>query len=372
MNLAINRNKITSAVMAVTLMLTSLSGAILPARAFAATTTSTPKVSFTFDDSLQSSYTLAAPSLAKYGLAGTDYVITNCVGMTTTPNTCPADNSKAYMSWDQITALQNTYHWEIGSHTLNHPLTAAVDNPTLTDAQLDSEMSGSQAALAAHGFNATDYASPYGDYDSRSLATTAKYYATHRAFQDYTQPADATEVTNTFPYYSPRSSYPYNDYLLTVEAVQGNVPVATVEKSIDTAKANGQWLILVFHNITAGTASTSEADYQYSAAQLEQIAAYVQTSGVAVTNVSGGIASGYNIMNNGGFNNGIADGWSTDSPTTILADKQSTSLAGHGSYDGTATGPMNSISLKGSTTDTHLFSPYVLLQPAPHILSRTS
>ena len=357
----------TNAALATALLSVLAISSLAPKAALAASTamstayTSGAKVSFTFDDGLASALAQAAPTLAKYGYAGTDYVITNCVGMLN-PNSCAADGTKNYMTWDQITQLQNTYGWEIGSHTQNHPLTAAADNPSLTDAQLDAEMSGSLAALKAHGFNPTDFASPYGDYDNRSLAAIAKYYNSHRTFQDDVQPA-AAELSNTFPYYSPRNTSPYNNYLLTVKEVQGNVSVATVKSYIDQAKANNQWLILVFHEVKASGASTVQDAYEYNAGDLDQIAAYVQSQNIPVTDMAHGLAtSSTNLLANGGFSNGIADGWTTDS-AGIVADKQTTSLAGHGSYDGTAEGPLSSIALTGAATDGHLFSPTVAVDP---------
>ena len=143
--------------------------------------TPTAKVSFTFDDGLASAYTQAAPTLAKYGLTGTNYVITNCVGMTTTPNTCRADTNRPYMSWAQVQALQNTYGWEIGSHTVDHKCLAsnAKQDPgdcqasTLTTAQVDTELANSKSALASHGIAATDFAPPYGDYNTSVMAEIA-------------------------------------------------------------------------------------------------------------------------------------------------------------------------------------------------------
>ena len=332
------------------------------------------KVSFTFDDGINNDVTEAAPELAQYGYTGTAFIITGCVGMTTTPNNCAADGSAGYMSWSQIQTLSSTYGWEIGSHTVDHPLTAAADNPLLTGAQLDAEMADSQAALATQGYNATDFASPYGDYDNRSLAVIAKYYNSHRAFQDYSQPA-ASELSNTFPYYSPRDSFPYNPLLLTVEDVQGNVPVATVESYINAAKANNQWLILVFHDIVASGASTAESDYQYNAADLGTIAAYVKSQGLPVTDMAHGLdTSSTNMFANGSFTAGLTDGWTTDNATDIKADQQLatttaagdySAINGHGAYDGTPQGPLDSVYLSNtsSTVDGHLFSPTVAVSP---------
>jgi len=342
------------------------------------------KVSFTFDDGLSSAL-LAAQTLQTYGFTGTDYIITHCIGLQAgaANNDCGSDvnagdslavmesETKNHMSWSDIATLHNTYGWEIGSHTVTHPLTAAVDNPSLTDAQLDTEMSGSQLALAQMGYPATDFASPYGDYDNRSLAVIAKYYASHRTFQDLTYTSTATtctpaSTTNVFPYYAPGSTYPYNNYLLTVMEVQGGTTPAQVEKCVAQAKANNQWLILVFHEIKATgdpTYDASPAAYEYTTGDLATIAAYVKSVSLPVVNVTNALASGTNLMPNSTFNDGIVDGWTTDSPTTITADKQTTSLAGHGSFDGSTTGALNSILLKGSASDSHLFSPRVTVVP---------
>lgn len=352
----------------------------LPAhKAAAAAATSAPfttgtKVSFTFDDGIDNDYSEAAPELAQYGYTGTAFIITGCVGMTTTPNTCAANNDVGYMTWSQIQALQKTYGWEIGSHTVDHPLTAAVDNPSLTDAELDAEMADSKATLATEGFNATDFASPYGDYDNRSLAVIAKYYNSHRAFQDYSQPA-ASELTNTFPYYDPRDSFPYNPLLLTVMDIQGNVPVSTVETYINQAETYNQWLVLVFHDIVPSGASTAEDDYQYNAADLGSIAAYVKSQNIPVTDIAHGLdTSSVNMFANGSFDDGIADGWTTDNATDIKADQQAatttaagnySAINGHGAYDGTPEGPLDSVYLSDtSTTDAHLFSPTVSVNPS--------
>lgn len=370
---------ISCTVLAAALLATAVFAAVAPAKASAATVPSSApfttgaKVSFTFDDGIGNDYSQAAPVLAQYGYPGTAYIITGCVGMTATPNNCAANGDVGYMTWSQIHALQTTYGWEIGSHTVTHPLTAAVDNPSLTNAQLDGEMADSQATLFGQGFNATDFASPYGDYDNRSLATIAKYYNSHRAFQDYAQPA-ANELSNTFPYFEPRDSFPYNPMLLTVEEVQGNIPVATVEGYINQAKANNQWLVLVFHDVVASGASKAEADYQYNAADLATIAAYVKSQNIPVTDVAHGLdTSSTNLFANGSFISGIGGGWTTDNAIGVKADQQAatktaagniSALNGHGAYDGTPQGPLDSVLLtNNSVIDSHLFSPTVAVDP---------
>jgi peptidoglycan/xylan/chitin deacetylase (PgdA/CDA1 family) len=305
--------------------------------------TATPKISFTFDDSLASTYTNVLPILTKYGLTATDYAITGCIGMTTIPNTCHANTDTPYMSWTQLETLQND-GWEIGSHTVTHPYLATSDATdsqpnVLTAAQVTQELVQSKADLAAHGINATDFSSPYGDYNNAVLAQIAKYYASQRGFAD--------QNNNDWP--------AYNDYIINDYQVEGTTTVAQVEAKIDDAIANNRWLVLTMHNILPAP-STNPDDYEWGTTQLDQVAAYVkakQTAGL-ITSVhvnQGLITSTTNLLPNGSFNDGIADGWTTDDPSAITADNGT-----NGSYPD----PTNSIKLtSGASGNTHLFSPKV-------------
>ena len=65
---------------------------------------------------------------------------------------------------------------------------------------------------------------------------------------------------------------------LSISSFSGGVSAATIESRIDTAVANHNWLVLVFHRASDSPAST--LDYTY--ADLATIAAQLQTSGIAV------------------------------------------------------------------------------------------
>ncbi|MET0779298.1 MAG: polysaccharide deacetylase family protein [Candidatus Saccharimonadales bacterium] len=313
----------------------TLAFSVVPVRAAVVNPTATPKISFTFDDGLQTAITQAAPTLQKYGLNGTSYVITGCVGMATTPNTCPADTGNAYMTWDQVTQLQNTYGWEIGSHTANHPQ-RATDG--LTQAQVATQMTASKQALADHGFNVTDFATPYGDYNNMVLAEAAKVYASHRGFFDVGP-----------------NVWPYNDATIENFQVQTGVTVAQVKARIDQAITNKEWLVLTLHGVKV-TPSTQVDDYEYSTANLDQIAAYVKTKQDAalIKNVhvnQGLVTSDVNMFANGSFDSGIAGGWTTDTPIGVVADS-----ANNGSYPS----PTKSVAVTaGASGNVHLFSPKV-------------
>ncbi len=301
--------------------------------------TATGKISFTFDDGLSTALTNAAPTLAKYGFSGTEYVITGCVGTT---GTCAADPTTSYMTWDQIQTLKSTYGWEIGSHSATHPQ-LATDG--LTSAQVDKELADSKTALAAHGFDATAFASPYGDYSPTTLALISKYYTSHRGFWDIGQ-----------------NTWPYNDSLVYVQQVQGGVRVNTVKKYIDQAKKNKTWLVLVFHNIK-DKASTSPDDYEYSTSNLSQIAAYAKTVGLPASKMSENlVTSDTDLIPNSTFDQGITNGWTTDATTQVKLNTES-----KGSYPS----PTNSIELTATTKNVHLFSPKVAVNASTTYLYKS-
>ena len=381
----------TGAILAAALLLAgSLSPVFGAATVSAATTPQNfPKISFTFDDGLESAISKAQPTLAQNGLVGTEYIITGCADQVT-DNTngsvvpCAANPSATYMSWTQIQKLQ-TDGWEIGSHSVTHPQMALADGTkdgSLTGGatQVVSELTQSKADLATHGITATDFAWPYGDYDNAALADAAKYYATTRGFADVDGNTLAAPVATNSTIAA--GSYAYSDLLLhdqqfqespaaptdQICSVGGTVSVTTAETCIDNAITNNQWLVLVFHNVTdTPDVLAADASYDTSTSDLNTIAAYAaakQAAGLAkVVTINQGIVTGTNLLPNGEFATGLdttdpvrsAKGWTTNDPTDITLDTNN-----NGRYPA----PQNSILLKSAasataTSSASLFSPQV-------------
>jgi hypothetical protein len=180
-----------------------------------------------------------------------------------------------------------------------------------------------------------------------AVARIAKYYSSMRGFAD-----------------TGNNIWPLGDYLLRNVPVQEvTTPVATLRAQVDAAIANKQWVVFTFHDLRPNPSRTPD-DYQYGTAELDQLAAYVQTKVAAGqiknVNVSKGLVTGSpNKMPNPTFNTGIADGWRTDAPTTITAD-----AANNGSYPDFA----RSVKLVSGTTTGHLFSPAVPVSPTTNYL----
>ncbi|MBX4197355.1 polysaccharide deacetylase family protein, partial [Candidatus Saccharibacteria bacterium] len=267
---------------------------------------------------------------------------------------CGAEPAASYMTWAQISQLKNTYGWEIASHTVTHPLLASSDpsfQPSvLTPTQVDNELTTSKLSIGTNtGVTPTDFATPYGDWTPPVLAQIARVYASHRGFADNIDQNGDGVIDHG-------NTYPYNDYLLYDYQVQAGVTVAQVENIINQTKANNQWLILTFHDISP-TASTNPDNYQYNTADLDAIAAYVKAQGIPVVNINGGLVTNVgNLLANSSFDAALSSNtadttaWSTDSPTTIKQDS-----ANNGNYPS----PANSALLTGTAANTHLFSPRV-------------
>jgi len=161
--------------------------------------------------------------------------------------------------------------------------------------------------------------------------------------------------------------WPLGDYLLRNIPVQEvTTPVSVLKAKVDEAIANKTWAVFTFHDIRPSPSQTPD-DYQYGTAELDQLAAYVQTKVAAGliknVNVSKGLVNGSpNKLANPTFNNGIADGWTTDAPATITAD-----TAGNGSYPDAT----KSLKLVSGTAAGHLFSPKVTVSPTTNYLFKS-
>ncbi len=269
-------------------------------------------VTFTFDDGLASTYTRALPILRDLGIKAVMYHNTGYTG------------KSGYMTWTQIQELQNKYGWEIGSHSVTHPLMS-----TLTDSQIKTEVEQSKKDLTAHGINPVSFATPYGDYDNRVVAAIAKQYAAHRPFHD-------RESDNT---------YPYNQYMINVQSIEKSTTITQAKSWIDHAKATNTWLVLVVHEVVSSKASDQ---YDVTESTLKQIAEYVRSSGIRTPLVKDmALISETNMFSNSSFENGLSSGWSTDNATQVKTDTNT---------NGAVPSPKTVVALNGTLNAVHLFS----------------
>jgi peptidoglycan/xylan/chitin deacetylase (PgdA/CDA1 family) len=274
------------------------------------------KVSITFDDGYATTYDKALPILDRAGIEATAFVTTSQIGQ------------PGYMTWDKVKKLQNDYQWEIGSHTVTHP-----ELPTLTTANIATELQQSKSALVNQGLQVSSFASPYGAYDNRVVAEAMRSYNLHRGFWD-------RDTLN---------AYPYDRSVVRVKSLEEGVTVQQVKIWIDAAVSQKQWLVLVLHEV----GDTLDPNYEYTTttADLSQIAEYIRQRNVPDVLMNHTLTKpGPNLMPNSSFEQGIGQGWSTDAPTKIVAN-----MNNMGSYPSAK----HSIQLTGGVNAGHLFAPRI-------------
>jgi peptidoglycan/xylan/chitin deacetylase (PgdA/CDA1 family) len=129
----------------------------------------------TFDDGYASTLR-AVPILAAFGFPGTVFVVTDFVdsgeplswqGIDHLLQSGTVDELRP-LSWGQAEELLGA-GWEVGSHTMTHPLLTGLD-----DDRLRAELEGSRAAIEHRLGVCTSLAYPYGLADERVAAATER------------------------------------------------------------------------------------------------------------------------------------------------------------------------------------------------------
>ncbi|GAC1494211.1 MAG: hypothetical protein NVS2B15_15410 [Pseudarthrobacter sp.] len=238
-------------------------------------------ISVTFDDGWTSQFDNALPILNKYAVPATMYIYTQAI------NQAPSSMTQA-----QIQAFASRGD-EIASHTVTHPHLM-----TLTADQVNAELSQSRATLQGmFGPSAAlDFASPYGESNAATTAAVKTYYGSQR---------------NTEPGFNAAAVFdPYN---ILVQNVDSTTTAATVQGWIDSAKANGTWLVLVYHEVGA---SLGGDIYHTDTPMLDAHMAAVKNSGLPMVTVRQGVQA----MTSGP---GIPGGSVAITPTRFLDTRSS-------------------------------------------------
>ena len=188
-----------------------------------------PLITVTFDDGFESVYNQAMPLLQKYGIHSTQYVITGTA------------KNLNYVSWDQVAQMQKAGH-EIACHTVTHP-----DLTTLDDASLDSQLKQCKAELTNRFGPITDFASPYGAQNPKTLSAISKYFDSQRNTNG--------DPTNGVSDADINTAAKFNRYNIIGVTVRHDTSIEELTKLVDFTKANNGWLVLTYHQADEGTAS---------------------------------------------------------------------------------------------------------------------
>ena len=213
-------------------------------------------VSISFDDSYRNQHVKALPILEAAGMKGTFYLSTKPI----------QKGYRAYMTPAQVKDLARKGH-EVAGHTVSHANLAKLGR-----ARIEREVGNSKAYLEKLiGVPVTGFAYPYGAISRTAKVALKKAGYTHARGVDF-------EELNT----------PATDrYALKSQCVDKSDSLASIQKRIDTAKAEGKWYILCFHRVQA----RGGGRYAVTPAFFQKIVDYIKATGIKVVTVKSGLAA---------------------------------------------------------------------------------
>jgi peptidoglycan/xylan/chitin deacetylase (PgdA/CDA1 family) len=183
-------------------------------------------VSFTFDDGVAGQ--IMRDMFDAQGEVGTCFVITR--------NSISESTAATYLEYENA-------GWEIGSHTKSHP-----DLSTLTEAEIETEVSGSKDLLEGIGLTIKNFAYPYGKDNAVVRKIVRKYY---RSARDAVVPGGNI------------NSYPLNTYGLESYMCDDYTLLSTYQSMVDQAESEGKWLIFYMHGGDNNKATTISSLIDY-------------------------------------------------------------------------------------------------------------
>jgi peptidoglycan/xylan/chitin deacetylase (PgdA/CDA1 family) len=214
-----------------------------------------PLITVTFDDGFESIYETALPLLQKYGIHSTQYII---------PGT--TDNHQ-YVSWKQVEQMQKGGH-EIACHTMTHP-----DLTILSDADLDWQLRECKVELNQRFGSITDFASPYGSQNDRTIRAISKYFDSQRNTNG--------DPTNGVSEVDVNTADNFNRYNIIGVTVRHDTSVRELQELVAYAKATNGWVVLTYHQADEGTGSQFGVDPE----KLERQFKYLSGTNVRIVTI---------------------------------------------------------------------------------------
>lgn len=199
-------------------------------------------VSFTFDDTWLSPKTLAWNKLDSFGFPATLFLIQDYIAQAN------------YLTLQDIKDRSRLYGWEIACHAstgANH----ALSQTGMTAAALNTDLRTQRMALEALGLRGSSgYAAPLGQFGKTTDNTSTTEITSQ--YMSYLRTTHS-RTTETLP--------PANPYALRAISAIGSFAGGVSASSLTTAstgkiakaKAEGAWLIFVFHKIVTTTPADS-------------------------------------------------------------------------------------------------------------------
>lgn len=210
-------------------------------------------VTLVFDDGYEENITTAIPIMDSYGFKTTQCTATQFI-----------EGNSTQVA--KIQSLANSGH-EICSHTVNHPALPYISN---TDVVY--ELTHAQSFLQSiTGQTVSNFASPFGSYNSAVNNTIAQYHTSHRTTDEGYNTADN-----------------FDKYRLKVQNMQQGTSLAEFQGWVNKAKNEKLWLILVYHVVSpnpVGEFDTIQSDFNSQMSWLSSNGIVVKKWNDALTEV---------------------------------------------------------------------------------------
>jgi len=204
-----------------------------------------PLVSIDFDDGWKGAYTLGLPIVESFGFRTTQYIITDA------PPYGDYMNDEEIRAWDR--------HGDVGSHTVDHTGFLADMEP----AELERQLRDSDLELQALLGRPVDLlATPYCSWDQEVIAEARRWYTAMRNCDRDLNRKGSVD--------------PWNIKSVIVDA---DTTRAEVRELLARTKAEGAWLVLVYHDVQEGA---PRDDVSITPAALRMDMQAVADSGIAV------------------------------------------------------------------------------------------
>lgn len=202
-------------------------------------------VSLTFDDGWEDNYTSVLPILNQHGFKSTQYYATTYI----------KGSGEEY----KIKAFADAGN-EIGSHTITHPYLTKLNIKNIDRELLQSKQY--LEGLVGMG-KVTEFASPYGDYNSKVIGEIQKYYRSHRSTDEGYNSKDN-----------------FNIYNIRVQNMTNTTSLAQYQEWLRNAQEDNTWLVIIYHRVGDNPDQFETAPTDFSA-QMQA----VSQSGLAVRTV---------------------------------------------------------------------------------------
>ena len=221
-------------------------------------------VSLQWDDGTADQYQVQ-PMLQSHGMAGTFFINSGRIG------------TDGYMSLSQIQSLAATGN-EIGGHTISH-----ADLPTLSTDEAARQICNDRVTLLGDGFQVSDFAYPYGDYNSAVEQIAAGCgYNSARTIGGIATPesCNGCDYAEKIP-----PSDPYATQ--TPDSIKATQSLSEIEGLVTQAERNGGgWVQLVMHHVCDGCDPTYAVSPSTLSGLLDWLQGQVSQNAITVKTVN--------------------------------------------------------------------------------------